>query len=171
MEHERLIQSPKRAEISRDNKVIFLAGPIRGCSDWQHEATEKLLSMTKRDVLIANPRRSDWTDVNHDQQIDWETDHLNRASKNGLIVFWLANQEDFSVTSFSRTTRQELGEWLTKKEIGERLREDRIEIVIGFDDKFPGKEYILHRLEQSGLFVPVFYSLESVCKFCSGFCS
>lgn len=106
-----------------DKPLIFLAGPILGAERWQNKAAE-LLEKLALDINIASPRY-----IGNDQdiigdffpeekphsQIDWETYHLNKAGKNGVILFWLAKEsEHFCDRAFAQTSRFELSEWKEK---------------------------------------------------------
>src|SRR3989344_7123500 len=79
--------------------LVFLAGPIQGTDDWQDLAIKRLHASVP-DLLIANPRRplppdfqkKDFTVQMWEEQVDWESYHLNRADTLGGIMFWLANE-------------------------------------------------------------------------------
>ena len=83
----RYVEAPERLRRRRpgDGPVVFLAGGITDCPDWQAEA-RKLLDDT--DLVVCNPRRPkfDVTDPNAARdQIAWEVEHLRAAD---LILFW-----------------------------------------------------------------------------------
>ena len=83
----RYVEIPERLRFRRpgDGLVVFLAGGITGCPDWQAEARE-LLDDT--DLVVCNPRRPEFdvTDPNAARdQIAWEVEHLRAAD---LILFW-----------------------------------------------------------------------------------
>ena len=66
-------------EISRiddPRNIIFLAGGITGCNNWQHDVIEKLKhSIDPDQYCIANPRRDDFLINDIDKafnQISWE---------------------------------------------------------------------------------------------------
>ena len=76
----------------KNDLIVFLAGPIQGARNWQQEAYEYLknqLDEKELNITVANPRRIylDGEFV-YERQVDWETEFLNRASYNGVIIFW-----------------------------------------------------------------------------------
>lgn len=65
--------------------IVFLAGGITGCPDWQSTATDLFDDLP---IAVANPRRANFPI--HDpgasgSQILWQYDHLNRAA---VKLFW-----------------------------------------------------------------------------------
>ena len=138
--------------------VIFLAGPIQGAADWQHEAV-KILRSLDPNFHIANPRRKylDGEFV-YRQQVDWETYYLNRAAKNGVILFWLAKEyEHLPSRAYAQTSRLEFGEWKAKHEWG------LAKLAVGIEEGFSGRRYIGHRMAQDCPDIPVNGSLEETC--------
>lgn len=64
---------------------IFLAGGITNCPDWQSVILQHL---SKHDVVVYNPRRSDWRQDNDvREQIHWERESLLGAD---IILFWFS---------------------------------------------------------------------------------
>jgi hypothetical protein len=121
--------------------VVFLAGPIQGAPDWQPRATEMFASAPE--IHIANPKRvtrfeGEFGAVQYAEQVDWETRWLQRAAREGVILFWLAKEQDQSCErAYAQTTRFELGEWSIAR--GAR-------VAIGIEPGFTGEKYIRHRL-------------------------
>lgn len=156
MSERLVIRPPEQAEI--DNPIIFLAGPIQGASDWQARAIE-ILHSANPDLVIASPRRDSFGErFDYREQVDWETEYLRRAGFNGVILFWLAKeQEQIPGRSYAQTTRFELAEWVTEhKYTGAK-------VVIGIEEGYSGARYVRHRLrEYDG--IPVVDSLETVCQ-------
>jgi hypothetical protein len=142
--------------------LLFLAGPIQGAYDWQKTAIEYLLSKGSH-IHIASPRRdfdlhTDFTDAMYNEQVDWETFHLRRAAKNGVIMFWLAREFKHNCErAYAQTSRVELGEW---KVLHER---DNVNLVVGIEDGFTGAKYIRRRFSQDCPTVPICSSLEETC--------
>src|ERR1051326_8779002 len=104
-------------ETAGRTSVLFLAGPIQGTGDWQAEA-RKIIHAKRPDVLVASPRR-DYVPGTFDygQQVDWETYHLRLAAANGVILFWLAREEEHIPSrAYAQTSRFELGEWKIRHE-------------------------------------------------------
>ena len=67
--------------------VLFLAGGITDCPDWQADA---LALLDAADIVVANPRRANFPI--HDpgaayEQIHWEFEFLRRAD---AVLFWFA---------------------------------------------------------------------------------
>lgn len=143
--------------ISSEGKCVFLAGPIQGAPDWQNEAI-KILTELKPDVVIASPRRPDPENVDYDSQVDWETQHLRKAGNQGVIMFWLAKeQEQIPGRSYAQTSRAELFEWKVRHE------RDGAKLVIGIEEGFSGAKYIRKRFGQDCPEVPILDSLEETC--------
>ncbi|MBI4918353.1 hypothetical protein HY837_00350 [archaeon] len=154
-----LLIAPKYKEVK--GPVVFLAGPIQGTHSWQEEAI-KYFQKKAPHIHIACPRRLKWTEddekFNYDEQVDWETHHLNRAAKEGVILFWLANENDHSCDRcYAQTTRFELAEWKVKHE------RDGVKLVIGIDTKFSGSKYIQKRFPEDCPNVKILDSLQKTC--------
>jgi len=82
--------------------VIFLAGGITGCEEWQ---TVVKHALEDKDVVILNPRRANFPihDPNAAQeQITWEYNMLRKAT---CISFW------FSKETIQPIVLYELGTW------------------------------------------------------------
>ena len=118
-------------------KMIFLAGPIQGTKNWQENAIKWLeLSYKGEDeLIIANPRRETPIGFKYEDQVDWESFHLNYSD---VILFWLAEEtKHFCDRAYAQTTRFELGEWF-----------DSEKVVIGANLSFPGLKYIKYKIEE-----------------------
>ncbi len=148
---------PKQIKLAEPS--IFLAGPIQDTGDWQKKAIG-ILRILDKTVKIACPRRPEWNkSCNYNEQVDWETFHLEQAGTNGVIMFWLANQHGHNPDrAYAQTSRFELGEWKAKAEIAE------VKIALGIEHGFSGKRYIMHRLKQDLPEIRVLHDLESTCK-------
>ncbi|MBI4038239.1 hypothetical protein HY387_01145 [Candidatus Daviesbacteria bacterium] len=158
IEDENRLYIPPRYIKDQERPVIFLAGPIVGAWDWQAEATSRLLKENSH-ILVANPRRPELNaDFDYATQVEWETDHLKRASQLGVILFWLANEVNhYHERPFGQTTRIELGEWMVRH-VYERTR-----IVLGIDWRFPGAKYIRDRFQAECPNVPIKNTLAQTC--------
>lgn len=96
--------------------TLFVAGGISGCSDWQTEYQDALLTKLcapggaiPTDVVAINPRRLDFdtTDVAMSvAQIEWEYAHLERAD---IVSFWFTSETVCPITLF------ELGQSLKRR--------------------------------------------------------
>jgi hypothetical protein len=100
--------------------VLFLAGGISGCPDWQSEAVAMLRDTPGLTVL--DPRRAafDHTDpAVATEQITWEHTHLHRAD---VVLFWFA-----AGGSVQPITLYELGVHVTRG----------IPLAVGADPGYP----------------------------------
>lgn len=138
--------------------VIFLAGPIQGTGDWQSEASQMLLA-GQLEVLVASPRRDFSPDeFDYGGQVDWETYHLRRAAEHGVILFWLAReQEHLPSRAYAQTSRFELAEWKVQHE------QRQVKLVVGLEEGFSGTKYIRRRFSQDCPEVPILTSLAETC--------
>ena len=142
-----------------ENSVIFLAGPIQGALDWQKEAI-KYIQREAPELNIANPRREILPEeFIYAKQVDWETHYLNKASKNGVIMFWLAKEnEHLPRRAYAQTSRFELGEWKVKHET------KGIKLVIGIEEGFSNSKYIKRRISQDCPKIKICTSLKETCQ-------
>lgn len=148
-------------EYTGKDPVLFLAGPIQG-ADWQEKAIEHIHSLNPN-VIIASPKRPESFEKGdideYNRQVDWETHHLKIAGKNGVIMFWLANElTHHPERAYAQTTRAELFEWKKEHEY------NNAKLVIGIDDNFPGTKYIRRRFSQDCPNVPLLDTLEETCR-------
>lgn len=68
-----------------DGPVVFLAGGITGCPDWQADARARFADTN---LVVCNPRRVEFDTTDPaaaDEQIAWEVMHLRIAD---LTLFW-----------------------------------------------------------------------------------
>lgn len=162
-------------EYTGDKKSVFLAGPIQGAGKW-HERMIDLFQKKDKDFVISSPKLIDGLTDHEKQmdyiemvmknlslQVDWETKHLHKAAKNGVIVFWLGKEEKhYCNRAYAQTTRYELAEWINKSGAGLN-----IDIVVGYDKEFPGLQYIQHRLKELEIYnewLFLYNSMEKVVK-------
>ncbi|MBR1915687.1 MAG: nucleoside 2-deoxyribosyltransferase domain-containing protein, partial [Alphaproteobacteria bacterium] len=128
-----------------NKKIVFLAGPIKGAPDWQSQAVKDFADL---DVYVANPRRENVVNFNLDLQVDWESKFLALAD---VIMFWIpAKESDVAGRDYAQTSRFELAEWMAKT----HYNHTRKQVVVGIDDAFFGKSYIIKRLQAEN--VPVY---------------
>ena len=142
-----------------NSRVIFLAGPIQGAPDWQTDAMNLLLPYLQG-AVIASPRRVVAPkDFVYEDQVNWETRHLNLAGKNGVIIFWLAKESvQLAGRSYAQTTRAELFEWK------ERHITQNAKLVVGIEPGFAGERYIRMRLSQDCPDIVIASTLEATCS-------
>lgn len=84
-----VIECPNELDINqtRNARIVFLAGGISNCPDWQKEMIARFKDVDDG-LILVNPRRDsfDVTNPNEsDFQIDWEHRHLSIAD---AILFW-----------------------------------------------------------------------------------
>jgi hypothetical protein len=139
--------------------LVFLAGPIQGAPDWQGEAI-RLLADHAPMLHIASPRRNVAREAfEYAAQVDWETHHLRRAAREGVILFWLAREViPTPGRAYAQTSRFELAEWKVRHE------RDGAKLVVGIEEGFSGAKYIRHRLSQDCPGVPLCESLKETCQ-------
>lgn len=142
-EYKNVLYPPKITSKNKD-KYIFLAGPIQGSDDWQDEIISKIHSKLPDGWKIACPRLTyKPNEFNYNAQVDWESEYLTRASEDGVIVFWLANEKEHDPKrAYAQTTRFELATWLERQK-----GNNKIKILIGIENEFPGKKYIDKKIE------------------------
>ncbi len=153
----KVVQPPDIITLSEP--TIFLAGPIQGALDWQASATELIHKLSPK-TNIANPRR-EYLDGEfvYAKQVDWETHFLNLASRNGVILFWLAKEHTHNPErAYAQTTRFELAEWKVKHE------RDGVKLALGIEPGFSNERYIRRRFEQDCPGMTVSATLEATCK-------
>lgn len=139
--------------------VIFLAGPIQGAPDWQKEAIAYFQEHAP-DIHIASPRR-EYLDGEfvYAKQVDWESHFLKRASENGVVLFYLANEaKAVSGRAYAQTSRFELGEWTVKHQWW------KTNLVIGIEEGFTNARYIKRRVSQDCPNVPILTDLAGTCQ-------
>ena len=102
----------------RDNIVVFLAGGITGCPDWQRQVEHML---DRHGYVTLNPRRDgEFNTLQPEwgvQQIEWEHNHLAMAD---YVLFWFPKEGMCMITLF------ELGKCLA---LGKK-------VVIGCDPEY-----------------------------------
>lgn len=120
-----LVKAPNLLKIDhQDIPVIFLAGGISDCPNWQEEATKFIeANGVGKDFILVNPRRDDFDTSNPEmtiEQIKWEHEMLERSS---AILFW------FPKDTLCPITLYELGVYtLTEKYL-----------IIGVDPEYKRK--------------------------------
>jgi hypothetical protein len=150
-------------EVPDKSKVFFLAGPIRGGGDWQHQAILRIAELMP-EAFIATPSRynenhplykyklpEDTQSLDDTQvawvkkhQTNWERYYLEIASRMGCILFWLP-EEDINNPRlkedgpYAQDTYGELGEWR-----GRLSQDQSVRLVIGAMEAFLGLRAI-HR--------------------------
>lgn len=153
-----IVTSPDYQDV--EGALVFLAGPIQGAEDWHKTAIELILKQNPS-INIASPR-GDYSgrEFDYNTQVDWETHYLNKASKTGAILFWLAKEKEHMCDrAFAQTTRFELAEWITKYG-----QERDLKLSIGIEPGFPGERYLRKRIGQNHPEIQIYSTLNDVCR-------
>lgn len=172
---------PKRwvsvADIANDTIVhplFFLAGPVRGGGDWQHQTCLVLQKLRRVEhCFVVCPCR--WgeqhplakkfltgTERVFARQLDWERHYLELAGTHrnpGCIVFWLPCESEATPhpgpEPYSMDTRGELGEWRW------RMKTENARVVIGAEPDFLGLSQIQRNFSRAlGYDFPIYRSIE-----------
>lgn len=164
---------PKTYVEGLDRPSIFLAGPIQAAGNWHKQAITTILNMGKEVVVVCpSARRSLYRDFS-DKRIqgseshfqrksDWERYYLERSSRMGCILFWLAPRPSSAETSskvFAATTRLELGIWLGKRSCNPALN-----LCFGAHERFPELDSIEYYIKMEAQEQMVHRTLRDVCN-------
>src|SRR3989338_3104615 len=158
----RIIIPPNYFEVI-DAPLIFLAGPIQGAERWQDKAI-KIIDDKASELYIASPRKAgtfkgDFNESMYNEQVDWETFHLRKAGKNGVVLFWLEKEfEHCCDRAYAQTTRFELAEWKLRQEFNHE------KLVLGIEKGFTNERYIRRRMMQDCPDVKIHSTLEETCN-------
>lgn len=120
------VEAPKQMPVPTGMKVLFLAGGITNCPDWQKELVDKLGHI--QNLLVLNPRRKNFPIHDPDaslEQIRWEHQYLRVA---GGITFWFARGSLNPIVLF------EYGKELGRRE-GEHHKELK-QLFVGCDPEY-----------------------------------
>lgn len=156
-----IIIAPRYAKVI--GPVIFLAGPIQGAADWQSRAIQ-LIQNKNPELNIASPRRAvffgkSFTEADWNEQVDWEHYYLQRASENGVILFWLAKEAEHRCDrAYAQITRFELGEAVVLQKLA------KIKVVVGVEEDFTGGRYVRKTLRKKYPDIPLCDTLEATCE-------
>ncbi|MEX2006918.1 MAG: nucleoside 2-deoxyribosyltransferase domain-containing protein [Candidatus Saccharimonadales bacterium] len=144
--------------------TIFLAGPILGARDWQHNAVEIFEQAYRGDKLLHlfNPRRDTFEGSNYEEQVRWEQEQLTKAARVGALLFWFEPRNyDLPYPEgreYAKTTRKELG-----MAIGTILFSRAVRIAVGIDPKVEDPErYFRTTLDRLG--IEVYQTLADTCR-------
>lgn len=134
---------------STDELVVFLAGGITGCPDWQKDMVRL---MHDTDAVLVNPRRENFP--MHDPsaaraQIEWEHNHLRKAD---VVSFWFPKETLCPITLY------ELGSW-TIRSVTSPTRNRHPRIVIGVEDGYARRQDVLIQTGLADPFIPIVFSI------------
>lgn len=176
----KFLSAPNLDEISKEDIVVFLAGPIQGSEDWHSKCFElfkieyqKLQDSYKQlrwdpqfpNLIVCSPRRQYGIKKSFDykEQVLWETHHLRLSGKQGVVLFWFENEkeqiiENGKLRPYAKTSRFEFGEWKTRHDLL------GTNVVLGLDTEWSNEKYFKARIDQDGSTIPICYNLEDTVK-------
>jgi len=149
-----VLTAPDSLKITTQNAslpILFLAGGITNCPDWQAEAIKDLLNPNPAEhapsLLLVNPRRakpiaSDSPEAV--EQIAWEHYRLKLAD---AILFWFPKETLCPISLY------ELGKWTGTKKV-----------FIGVHPEYQRKFDIFHQTKLTDQFIRIHDSVAEVCK-------
>lgn len=154
----KVILPPEYVEISVNEPVLFLAGPIQGAPDWQNEAISIIHNLASN-LDIASPRRDEFKNADYNEQVDWEHFYLDRAARNGVIMFWLAREANHVCErAYAQTSRFELGEAITLH------RWQKIKVIVGIEDGFSNSRYLKKTISKKASGILICSNLRETCE-------
>ena len=129
-----------------DEDLLFIAGGISNCSDWQRY----FISLIEwRDIIIANPRRYnfDIEDKNMEEaQIEWEHRYLTKAK---YLSFWFPKETVCPITLF---------------ELGKFSQDTSKELFIGIDPNYTRKRDVEIQMWLIRSDINIVYSIEDLAE-------
>lgn len=139
-----------------DGPLIYLAGPIQGAVDWQAEAIDTLGDLAP-EVHVASQRGANFKG-GMDKQLMWERACVERAARDGVILFWCARETSHRCNrTYAAQMRFELGEWAVKATLG------LARVVVGIEKGFTGGPYLQRRFLLDYSNIPVCRVLRQTC--------
>jgi hypothetical protein len=162
--------SAKTSDPASASAVFFLAGPIRGGSNWRQKAVNEMYALwlqaeynPRRRIVIVSPDEhvklgADMKSEHQDRfvlltppefgrrQLDFEREYLASAAETGGIIFWLPKESVTSPRSdgqYARDTRYELGVWAGRAAASSP---GAVRMYIGMEAQFPGADILERNL-------------------------
>jgi len=122
--------------------LLFLAGGISLCPDWQEEMANQLKDSK---IVIFNPRRNDMTNNYQEivKQIKWEKNHIDIAT---MVSFWFPKESICPITLL---------------EFGKVLVQQDKKMFVGIEDSYVRR---LDLVEQLALHRPEVHWVNSISK-------
>ncbi len=157
-----------------EDPVIFLAGPVVGAPFWHNEAIKVIRRMSKKPHIASPSRELNQRYLNSNvhtiksckkepgswPEIDWQMRYLKKAFEGGCQLFWMPKEKiHYPEYPYAQGSRYELGEWSQKAETSERLS-----IIVGFEQDFPGREFLTYKLSRTCPSIPITNNLEEACE-------
>lgn len=138
------IEAPNPVPVHDGFPLVFLAGGITGCPDWQQEL-RGLLEKQNPDLALLNPRRAEFPMDDPQaarQQITWEFNALRIAK---VVSFWFCRETIQPIVLF------ELGATLERaKHSGGPT------IVVGVDHGYEREQDVMVQIGLANPFIPTF---------------
>jgi hypothetical protein len=127
-----------------NNPVLFLAGGISGCTNWQSQVSKSLMEKdADSDYWIVNPRRDNFPmdkPNESEKQIVWEHHGLDIAD---CVSFWFAEETLCPITLF---------------ELGIQLGQHK-NVVVGIHPNYKRRQDLEIQIPLYNRFIPIVYSL------------
>lgn len=130
-----LIVCPDRPPFPCTDPIVFMAGGITGCPDWQSDFADYARDL---DALLLNPRRAlfDYNDPTlKAAQIEWEFENLEAAD---LVTFWFPAEADCI------STMHELGDVACRERLAERSGRPERRLLVGCHPEY-SRAYDVHK--------------------------
>ncbi len=157
----RTIRPVEFSEIAPDERLVFLAGPIRGARDWRTEAQSIISNAVKnQNIVFADPNRANgqkrFTSGHENfvhRQRQWEQYYLRKAVElskegRGAVLFWLENQT-VALPEEGGIQKKAYGA-ISHLELGELLATHPDSLVVGIHPKYNERSVLENDLRQSG---------------------
>ncbi len=134
--------------------LFFLAGPVRGGDDWQKTCCEEIAKSipnfyaaipyyrkTLDEFPLADLAEKGIEDK-FARQLDWERYYLEKAAREGCIIFWLpeeskTNPRPADGGAYATDTRGEIARWSVELKYNPQFR-----VVVGAEPGFPSVSQI-----------------------------
>jgi hypothetical protein len=153
--NRQVLVAPRDVE-DLDGPLIYLDGPIQGAIDWHSEAIG-VLDEFAPGIHVASPRAKVWKGK-FEQQLAWEVKYLDRAAREGVILYWMAKETQHRCNrAYAQAARFQLGEWCARSRAG------LARLVVGIEKGFTGGVYLRRRLTLAYPNIPVCRSLRQTC--------
>lgn len=157
----RTVHPVEFSEIAPDERLVFLAGPIRGARNWRIEAQSLVASLSEdRKIVFANPDRLNgekrFTPGHEnfvDRQRQWEQYYLRKAVElskegRGAVLFWLEKQT-VELPEEAGIQKKAYGA-ISHLELGELLATHPDSLAVGIHPQYNERTVLENDLRQSG---------------------
>lgn len=127
--------------------VVFLAGGISACPDWQSEVVAGLVD---EQVTLLNPRRAAFDLDNpaaNEEQVAWEVTHRRHPALTAMLFWFPACDPTITVQP------------ITLLELGEALARPELALCVGTDLGYPRRDDVVLQCRYTRPDVTVWSSL------------